>query len=265
MRSKGRHARRARLRTTHRLRRTAPRKSIKTRKVAGKITRKRNKAFKSMLDRIWAQKVVKNEAPKGSNGRLSKGFAGSVKLVNNTVVKTVSPELDSTFGWKVGKAEMKRLFRQEVSIQREVSRIAPGLTPKVLGYDSKKLTFSMEFFPGKHLYEITRKDLNPGALGRFEKKLARVHRAGIGHGDIKPANIMIIGGEMKLIDWGAGRHRLNKGGKETVMDHFLRRTMGHPGAVNLIAFDHQAMKRVHKALNQLPAGPASRVAAKTSR
>ena len=33
----------------------------------------------------------------------------------------------------------------------------------------------------------------------------------------------------------------------------------------VIAFDHQAMKRVHKALNQLPAGPASRVAAKTSR
>jgi len=80
-----------------------------------------------------------------------------------------------------------------------------------------------------------------------------VHRAGIGHGDIKPANLMAQNGELRLIDWGTGRHRLKQGGVETVMDKFLRRTMKHPGPVDLVAFDRRALKRVRQAINSLPA------------
>jgi len=221
--------------------------------VRARVNRKKVRAFEKMLDRIWAQKVKRHNPARNADNHMSEGFAGSVKLIDGKVVKTVAPEMDSTFGWKVGRREMKKLFLQEVAIQSEVSRIAPGLTPKVLSSNPGKWTFAMELVPGKHLYEMTRGDLKPGALARFERKLAKVHRAGIGHGDIKPANLMAQNGELRLIDWGTGRHRLKQGGVETVMDKFLRRTMKHPGPVDLVAFDRRALKRVRQAINSLPA------------
>jgi serine/threonine protein kinase len=213
------------------------------------INRARVAASEQMLSHLWVQKVVHDEAH--AKEQLAKGFAGSVKLIDGKIIKTVSPTLKSEWGWGLGRAQISRLYQQEVAIQREVNRIAPGLTPKVLDADSKNLAFTMEFVPGKHLNELTRADLSPGALRRFEKQVALVHAAGIGHGDIKPANIMAVGGELKLIDWGASRHT---DGLRTVMDRILTRQMGYPGKVDLVGFDQLAMKKVRAAVRALPAG-----------
>ncbi len=214
---------------------------------------KRVAAFDTMLDRTWAQTVVRQAAKRGE-GLVHKGLAGSVTVKGNKVTKTVEPVMDlrAEFGWKVGRREMQKLVDQEVSMQREAGRLVPGFTPRVFSYDRKRLSFSMELVPGKHLNEVTKSDLNPGALGRLRSNVSRLHRAGLAHGDIKPANIMVVGGEMKLIDWGTARRGVGKGGTETVMDHFLRRSMGHPGPVNLKAFDRRAMRRVYQAVAKLP-------------
>src|SRR5438874_906505 len=139
------------------------------------------------------------------------GATSRVDKAHDTLIdRTVALK---TFGHGFGSAELQKQFVREAQILGRLSH------PNVVSiYDlgtneDGSAYLVMEFVPGKTLESVMATE---GALplsrvgvwaGDLANALNRAHRAGIIHGDVKPANIFVTGdGHVKLGDFGIARY-----------------------------------------------------------
>jgi HAMP domain-containing protein/predicted Ser/Thr protein kinase len=137
------------------------------------------------------------------------------------VYRALDRELDEEVALKVldtepGDAAAEQQLRREVKLARTISH------PNVIrAYDFGEADgvrfFTMEYVAGATLRELLdeggRLALTPAL--QIAKQICRglgaVHRAGIVHGDLKPANIVVTAGVAKLTDFGVARARRQAG------------------------------------------------------
>jgi HAMP domain-containing protein/predicted Ser/Thr protein kinase len=137
------------------------------------------------------------------------------------VYRALDRELDEEVALKVldtepGDAAAEQQLRREVKLARTISH------PNVIrAYDFGEADgvrfFTMEYVAGATLRELLdeggRLAVTPAL--QIAKQICRglgaVHRAGIVHGDLKPANIVVTMGVAKLTDFGVARARRQAG------------------------------------------------------
>ncbi len=83
------------------------------------------------------------------------------------------------------------------------ARTAGIRTPVVFKIEKKKASLWMEFIEGKRLKEFLSKK-SVGICERVGKEIARMHLAGIVHGDLTTSNIIVEGNGIAFIDFGLG-------------------------------------------------------------
>lgn len=119
------------------------------------------------------------------------------------IVKTRSPK-------RYRDAELDRSLRnararKEARLLRE-ARIAGVRTPYVYDIDMHEASITMEFISGPKLRDVLGKDMPQAreVCGKMGAALARLHMAGISHGDLTTSNMILEGGEVCLIDFSLG-------------------------------------------------------------
>jgi len=139
------------------------------------------------------------------------------------VYRALDRELDEEVALKVlqtggeGEAEAEQQLRREIKLARTITH--PNV---VRAYDFGESDgvrfFTMEYVAGATLRELLddggKLALTPAL--QIAKQVCRglgaVHRAGIVHGDLKPANVVVMtGGVAKLTDFGVARARRQAG------------------------------------------------------
>jgi serine/threonine protein kinase len=138
------------------------------------------------------------------------GATSRVDKAHDTLIdRTVALK---TFGHGFGSEELQKLFVREAQILGRLSH--PNIVSIYdLGTNEDGSAYLvMEFVPGRTLESVM---ATQGALplsrvgvwaGDLANALSRAHRAGIIHGDVKPANIFVTeDGHIKLGDFGIAR------------------------------------------------------------
>jgi len=138
------------------------------------------------------------------------GATSRVDKAHDTLIdRTVALK---TFGYGFGSEELQKLFVREAQILGRLSH--PNIVSIYdLGTNEDGSAYLvMEFVPGNTLESVM---ATQGALplsrvgvwaGDLANALSRAHRAGIIHGDVKPANIFVTEeGHIKLGDFGIAR------------------------------------------------------------
>jgi TP53 regulating kinase-like protein len=77
--------------------------------------------------------------------------------------------------------------------------------------DPSGATLVMEYVEGRRLKEVAETGERRAVLRHFEelgKNVAKLHAAGLMHGDITTANVIVRGGELVFIDFGLSIHSL---------------------------------------------------------
>jgi serine/threonine protein kinase len=139
------------------------------------------------------------------------GATSRVDKAHDTLIdRTVAMK---TFGHGFGSEELQKQFIREAQILGRLSH--PNIVSIYdLGTNEDGSAYLvMEFVPGKTLESVM---AAPGGLplarvgvwaGDLANALNRAHRAGIVHGDVKPANIFVTDeGHIKLGDFGIARY-----------------------------------------------------------
>ena len=139
------------------------------------------------------------------------GATSRVDKAHDTLIdRTVAMK---TFGHGFGSEELQKQFMREAQILGRLSH--PNIVSIYdLGTNEDSSAYLvMEFVPGKTLESVMAAQ---GALplarvgvwaGDLANALNRAHRAGIVHGDVKPANIFVTDeGHIKLGDFGIARY-----------------------------------------------------------
>jgi TP53 regulating kinase-like protein len=81
--------------------------------------------------------------------------------------------------------------------------------PRLYYVDAPNTTLVMEYVEGKRLKELVSSapDIEAGRLFReFGRDIARLHCAGITHGDLTTANVIVRDGKLVFIDFGLSNH-----------------------------------------------------------
>jgi hypothetical protein len=141
-------------------------------------------------------------------GRLGQGGMGTVFLAVSPDERAVAVKVlrDSPFS-PDGDAEARRRFRQELAALRSVR--GPHLV-EVLDADvDAELPYLVtRFVPGRRLDELVGEQgpLQAGPLRVVARgvaeALATLHRAGVVHRDLTPANVLVVDGSPQVIDLG---------------------------------------------------------------
>ncbi len=138
----------------------------------------------------------------GANGRVARAFDPMIgRLV---AIKLLSPEL--------ARGAARDKFIQEARVVGQISHPAI-VTLHDMGIDEATQTpyLVMEFMQGQALDRILEKGSVPlpracAWAGDVASALAVAHRKGVIHGDVKPANILILAdNHVKLTDFGMAR------------------------------------------------------------
>jgi serine/threonine protein kinase len=141
-------------------------------------------------------------------GRLGAGGMGTVYLGRGrdgrrVAVKTIRAE----FAWD---SQLRGRFRSEVNRLRQVP---PFCTAAVLDADADHDPpyLVVDYVSGPSLAQEIRQngplgpDLLPGVVIGVTAALAAIHGAGVVHRDLKPNNVLITFGSVKVIDFGIAR------------------------------------------------------------
>ena len=140
-----------------------------------------------------------SEMTKGAEATITQGeFLGRRALVKTRPPKTYRhPELDS-------KIRSTRT-RNEARIVHEARR-AGVRTPCIYDIDLKDCSITMEYLDGRSVKEIL--DSDPSSASdvcrEIGRTVAKLHSAGICHGDLTTSNMIMCGGELCLIDFSMG-------------------------------------------------------------
>ncbi len=138
----------------------------------------------------------------GANGRVARAFDPMIgRLV---AIKLLSPEL--------ARGAARDKFIQEARVVGQISHPAI-VTLHDMGIDESTQTpyLVMEFMQGQALDRVLEKGSVPlpracAWAGDVASALAVAHRKGVIHGDVKPANILILeDNHVKLTDFGMAR------------------------------------------------------------
>jgi Kae1-associated kinase Bud32 len=136
---------------------------------------------------------------------IAKGAEAIIKKERNLVVKDRIkkpyrlPELDE----KLRKSRTKK----EAKLMEKANSLVPS--PKIIAVDEKTKTISMQFIPGKKLASSLDKMKNRVEVcAQIGSSLAKLHDAGMIHGDLTTSNLIYNEKEKKVyfIDFGLGFH-----------------------------------------------------------
>ncbi|MBI3725629.1 serine/threonine protein kinase [bacterium] len=160
---------------------------------------------------------------------LGRGGMGTVYLAQKDGKEVALKVLDTGSGDLEPEALAR--FRRETDMLRslEGSRIPRFLDA---GRVADCFYFAMEFVPGETLRDaVSRGPIGERATARIidhvGEALETIHRAGLVHRDVKPANVILVpGGGAKLVDFGLAK---------AVSDHGLTRTDQLLGTLHYLA------------------------------
>lgn len=123
--------------------------------------------------------------------------------------------------YKVREALPYRLAALDAAIRRQrtireaeilhSAREAGVAVPMIYYVDAPRTTLVMEFVEGKRLKELVAAAPPGEAASMFlglGRDVARLHGAGITHGDLTTANVIVRGGDLVFIDFGLAGHSL---------------------------------------------------------
>jgi TP53 regulating kinase-like protein len=110
------------------------------------------------------------------------------------------PVLDDTI-------RRQRTFREAEMIHS--ARNAGVSAPHIYFVDSRRTTLIMEYVRGPRLKDVVQGTSRPKVAGLFDvlgRYIAKLHSAGIMHGDLTTANIIVRGPDLFFIDFGLSMH-----------------------------------------------------------
>jgi len=152
--------------------------------------------------------------------RLGGGGMGEVYLADDTALKR-------RVAIKRVAAKAEALGDQAARIRVEAERASalnhPGVAAvyDILEHEGDVLLV-MEYVPGVSLREFVAQappiEQIVTLLIDAAEALGAAHERGIIHGDVKPDNIMVVGGHAKLLDFGMARRMHAAGGETTLLD-----------------------------------------------
>jgi TP53 regulating kinase-like protein len=119
--------------------------------------------------------------------------------------------------YKVRRPLPYRLAELDIAIRRQrtlheaelvhSARKAGVRVPRLYYIDLPRTTLVMEYVEGQRLKELASSAPEAGGLFRARgSDVARLHSAGIAHGDITTANVIVRDGELVFIDFGLSTH-----------------------------------------------------------
>jgi TP53 regulating kinase-like protein len=121
--------------------------------------------------------------------------------------------------YKIRRPLSYRLAELDIAIRRQrtlheaelahSARKAGVHAPRLYYIDAPNTTLVMEYVEGKRLKELVSAapEEEAGKLFHaFGEEVARLHSAGITHGDLTTANVIVRDGELILIDFGLSAH-----------------------------------------------------------
>ncbi|GAA4610534.1 hypothetical protein GCM10023195_43550 [Actinoallomurus liliacearum] len=143
------------------------------------------------------------------------------------------------FGRTVAVKEPRREFAHDPAVRRRLAREARTMARVRSPYvaevfdaclDGDRPHLVTEFVPGVPLRDLVTtygplwEEALRGFAERFARGLAAVHGAGVLHRDLKPGNVMVLGGVPKIIDFGIAR---DAGTEEATQPGVLTGTPGY--------------------------------------
>lgn len=149
-----------------------------------------------------AEAILQKSGNKITKHRISKGYR--------------HPSLDE----KIRKLRT----RSESKIMEKASKIIP--VPAIISLDEKKKTIKLEYIKGKRLSKILEEISLIAVCRQIGKSLAKLHDAGIIHGDLTTSNLIYNEKEKKVyfIDFGLSFHS-NKVEDKAVDLHLIKEAL----------------------------------------
>jgi TP53 regulating kinase-like protein len=135
-------------------------------------------------------------------------------------------EFRELFGYGEGKVVVKERIPKPYRVEEIDRRLRSSRTalearllseakeagvhaPAVFLVDRKEMKLVMEFVEGERLKEALAKMKKEGrekVCAELGRMIARLHRAGIVHGDLTTSNMILRGGKIYLLDFGLSEH-----------------------------------------------------------
>lgn len=112
-------------------------------------------------------------------------------------------------GYRINELDFrlrKSRTRKEVKLLNEARKIGV-MTPKIFEVDEKSGKIVMEFVDGiliKEYFDFAKKEEIEKVCFEIGKAIAKLHLAGIIHGDITTSNMILKNGDIYFVDFGLG-------------------------------------------------------------
>jgi Kae1-associated kinase Bud32 len=156
-------------------------------------------------------------------------------------------------GYRIGKLDRRLRLERTRSEARLLNKAKLAGVPCPTVLEVEEFEITMGFMEGSH------PGMSPGECREAGMLLAKLHSAGIIHGDFTPANLFVDGGRMSVIDFGLGFisgdvedkavdvfTMLRALGAEEKKEAFLR-GYRHPGSESVLERVRDVEKRVRYA------------------
>jgi len=151
------------------------------------------------IELILVMGMAKSEMIQGAEATVSMGeYLGRKALIKVRPAKSYRlPEIDSQL--------RKERTRNEARITKD-ARDAGVRTPCIYDIDLKESSITMEYIEGRAVKEVLDEhpEMADGICEMIGRDVARLHSAGICHGDLTTSNMIINDGEVCFIDFSMG-------------------------------------------------------------
>ncbi len=137
------------------------------------------------------------------NKILARGAEAIISQQGSKVLKTRIPK---SYRHPILDEKLRKSrTRAEAKILTKLSKLVP--VPKILNIDENKKELTIEYLPGKRLSDHLDKLKNYKTICKqVGKSLAKIHDAGIIHGDLTTSNMILKDAKVYFIDFGLGFH-----------------------------------------------------------